>query len=235
MIALLTLPSSLLVNPTPPSTAAGATPDPAISRRAVVQGAGALLAAGGSPYAALAYAGGVDGSDVRGANAKMPKGEKEVSKFLQNLGFPGLKVPNGFSPLAAYIGSATPANIDGIKVKDRAFSSTLLVRMLYPSGWLVETPSITDNGESGNIGANNYGKGDSANFAASPLPAGGSLESLSKNKEFFKSYLSSQMSNDVYEDVKIKKIRPVTQADGTEMLLVRRRRRRRRRLSSAFT
>jgi len=28
------------------------------------------------------------------------------------------------------------------------------------------------------------------------------------------------MSNDVYEDVKVKKIRPVTQPDGTEMLKV---------------
>ena len=28
------------------------------------------------------------------------------------------------------------------------------------------------------------------------------------------------MSNDVYEDVKVKKIRPVTQADGTEMLKI---------------
>merc|ERR1719453_1618661 len=33
-------------------------------------------------------------------------------------------------------------------------------------------------------------------------------------------WLSSQMSNDVYEDVKVKKVRPVTQADGTEMLKI---------------
>jgi len=91
------------------------------------------------------------------------------------------------------------------------------VRFLYPSGWLVEVPSVTDNGEAGNIGANNYVKGDGANFAALPYK-GGSIGALEKDKEFFKTFLSSQMSKDVYEDVKIKKIKLVTQADGQEML-----------------
>merc|ERR1712039_658771 len=104
------------------------------------------------------------------------------------------------------------------KVRERAFKSTLLVRFLYPNGWLVETPSITENGEAGDIGAGNYGKGDSVKFSALPLPKGQTLSSLEKDKEFFKTWLSSQMSNDVYEDVKVKKIRPVTQPDGTEML-----------------
>merc|ERR1719331_668976 len=146
----------------------------------------------------------------------MPKDERNVNKLLSSFGFSPLKVPSGFSPLVQYIGTAPPANIDGTKQKERAFSSTLLVRFVFPSGWLVETPSITENGEAGNIGANNYIKGDSANFAALPLPQGESLASL--KKEFFKGWLSSQMSNDVFEDVKVKKIRPVTQPDGTEML-----------------
>lgn len=103
-------------------------------------------------------------------------------------------------------------------MRNRAFSSTLLVRFLYPSGWLVEAPTITENGEAGKIAANNYLKGDSASFAALPLAKGESLASL--NKEFFKEWLSSQMSNDVYEDIKVKKIRPVKQADGTEMLII---------------
>ena len=72
------------------------------------------------------------------------------------------------------------------------------MRFIFPSGWLVETPSITENGEAGNIGANNYVKGDSANFAALPIPSGESFDTLTKNKEFFKGWLSSQMSNDVY-------------------------------------
>jgi hypothetical protein len=129
-----------------------------------------------------------------------------------------LKVPNGFSPLVEYIGTAPPANIDGSKTKERGFSNTLLVRFLYPSGWLVETPSIDENGEAGNIGANNYIKGDSANFAAVPLPKGETLKTLPK--EFWKGWLSSQMSNDVFEDVKVKKLKPVTQPDGTEMLII---------------
>merc|ERR1719331_835367 len=146
----------------------------------------------------------------------MPKDERNVNKLLSSFGFSTLKVPSGFSPLVQYIGTAPPANIDGTKQKERAFSSTLLVRFVFPSGWLVESPSITENGEAGNLGANNYIKGDACNFAALPLPQGESLASL--KKEFFKGWLSSQMSNDVFEDVKVKKIRPVTQPDGTEML-----------------
>lgn len=206
-ISLMLAPLSLLLPTTPQSTAA-AEAAAACSRRAVVQGAGALLAL--SPLAAVA--------DVKGANADMPKGEREVNKLLTSLGFSKMSVPGGFSPLVEYIGTAPPANIDGQKVRERAFASTLLVRFLFPNGWLVEAPSITENGEAGNIGANNYVKGDSANFVALPLPKDESLSSL--KKEFFKGWLSAQMSNDVYEDVKVKKIRPVTQADGTEMLKI---------------
>ena len=69
----------------------------------------------------------------------------------------------------------------------------LLVRFLYPNGWLLETPTITENGEAGNIGANNYIKGDGCNFAALPVPKGKTLETLQKDKECFKGWLSSQM------------------------------------------
>ena len=101
-----------------------------------------------------------------------------------------MKVPGGMSPLVAFIGTAQPANIDGQKVKSRPFKSPLLVRFLYPFGWLVDLPNITDNGEAGNIGANNYVKGDSANFASLELPKGEQLSTL--KKEFFKGWLSSQ-------------------------------------------
>ena len=120
-------PFSLLVNPTPPLPEASS-----MSRRAVVSGAGALLATGvaGPPLPAFAFGGGADGADVRGLNAQLPKGEKDVNKFLSNKGFSTMKVPGGFSPLAAYIGTATPANIDGTKVKSRAFSTA--VRAIMP-------------------------------------------------------------------------------------------------------
>jgi len=136
---------------------------------------------------------------------------------MGSLGLPPVKVPGGFKPMAAYIGSASAANIDGQKVKERAFKSTLLVRFLYPNTWLVETPTITENGEAGNIGASNYQSGDSCTFSALPLPEGKDLTSLSK--DFFKVWVPSQMSSDVYQDVKVKKLRPVKQADGTEMVL----------------
>jgi len=206
--SLLVAPLSLLLPvpaPSPPVAPA------ALGRRAaLVQGAAAASALALAPLGATA--------DVRGANENMPRDERSVNKLLSSLGFAAMPVPGGFSPLVQYIGTAPPANIDGFKSRERAFDSTLLVRFIFPNGWLVESPSITENGEAGNIGANNYVKGDSANFAALPLPKGASLDSL--NKEFFKGWLSSQMSNDVYEDVKIKKIRPVKQADGTDMLKI---------------
>ena len=215
MLALVVGSLSLSLR-TPPTSAPHAQLVPAasdaIGRRALVQGAGALLALNGSPLAALA----INGADVKGLNQDVPRNEKEINKLLSSYGLAKLPIPGGFSPLLGYIGTAPPANIDGLKSRDRAFKSTLLVRFVFPNGWLVEVPSIDENGEAGNIGANNYGKGDSANFVAVPLPSGETLGSL--KKDFFKGFLSNQMSNDVYEDVKIKKIRPVTQSDGTEML-----------------
>jgi len=92
------------------------------------------------------------------------------------------------------------------------------VRFVYPSGWLPQTPTITENGEAGNIGANDYIKGDSANFAAVTLPKGETIETVSK--ELIKNLLITQMSNDVYEDVKVKKLKPVKQDDGTDMQIV---------------
>merc|ERR1712070_1245873 len=131
----------------------------------------------------------------------------EMGKFLSNNGFPTWEVPGGLSPLALYIGLAPPANIDGSKTKERYFKSTLLVRFLYPSGWLVETPSITENGEAGKIAANNYLKGDAADFVSLPKPKGKGLADL--DKEFYKTLIGSQMTSDVYEDVKVKKIKGV--------------------------
>ena len=183
------------------------SPRSAASRRAVLGGAAAATLA---PLAAVA--------DVRGANENVPTDERGINKLLQQQGLPPFKVKGGFTPLLEYIGTAQPANIDGLKARERAFKSTLLVRFQYPSGWLPSAPSITENGEAGNVGANNFIKGDSATFAALPLPKGKQLDEL--NKEFFKTWLTSQMANDVFEDVKVKKIRPVKQADGTEMVFV---------------
>jgi hypothetical protein len=195
---------SLLLPSTPPQH------EP-LNRRSVLQQTGAAAAA-------LALAPLAANADVRGVNQDVPTDERGVNNLLKSQGFSTMKVPGGFSPLVQYIGTAPPANIDGFKSRERAFGSTLLVRFMYPSGWLVNTPSITENGEAGNIGANNYVKGDSANFAALPLPPGQKLDTLSK--EFFKGWLSSQMAGDVFEDVKVKKIKEVTQPDGTQMLKI---------------
>jgi len=145
----------------------------------------------------------------------MPKGNKEASSFLKAQGLPAMPTGDGLSPMVQYIGTAPPANIDGMKAKERPFTSTLLVRFLYPSGWLVETPTLTENGEAGKIAANNYQKGDSADFVAIPLSKDETLESL--NKEKFKKLVSSQMTSDVYEDIKIKKVTKFAGEDGAQL------------------
>lgn len=177
MLSLTTLVAGLNV---------GGPPSDALCRRSVLANAATALLAAPlvSPLAAVA--------DVYGPNSGMPSGEKKVNSFLQQQGFPAMKVPGGCSPLVGYIGTAPPANIDGSKSKERAFDKSLLVRFVYPNGWLPEVPSITENGESGTLGANNYVKGDSATFTAVPLK-GNTLQSLSSNKEFFKNFLSAQV------------------------------------------
>jgi len=184
-----------------------------VSRRAALRAvAGAAL----SPRRALAAV--LPPLTVRGANENRPTGEIAVNELLTSRGFGPMKVPDGMSPLLGFIGTAPPANIDGQKVRARAFKSPLLVRFLFPQGWLVEMPTITGNGEAGNLGASDFQNGASAVFTASKLPTGKQLSTL--GKDYFKSWLSSQMTSDVLEDAKVRKIRPVTQADGTEMVLV---------------
>lgn len=154
-------------------------------------------------------------ADVKGANEGMPKDKNGVNNLLKSMGLPPMEVPSGTSPLVEYIGTAPAANIDGQKQKARPFDSTLLVRFVYPSGWLTEAPTITDNGEAGNIAANNYQKGDGATFASAALPSGKSIDSL--GKEFFKGFVGAQMSNDVYEDVKVSKLKTNTMPDGVQL------------------
>jgi hypothetical protein len=179
-----------------------------LTRRDALGGAAAVAA--GIPAAASA--------EVAGVNRELlSMGSKEADKYLKDRGFPALNAPSGFSPLVEYIGTESPANIDGQKVKVRAFDSTLLVRWAYPFGWLKESPTITENGEAGNAGANNFQNGDSSTFASLPLPRGKDLQSL--GKDFYQGFIANQMSSDVYEDVKVSKLRPQTQADGTEMVL----------------
>ena len=100
-------------------------------------------------------------ADVYGANSELPTDLKGINKFLKTQGFPPLPNANGLSPLMKYVGTAAAANLDGLKTKERAFSETLLVRWNFPSGWLITSPDITENGEAGTLGANNFIKGDS--------------------------------------------------------------------------
>ena len=108
-------------------------------------------------------------ADVYGANSDLPNDNKGVNKFLASQGFPPLPNANGMSPLMKYIGTAAPANIDGQKVKQRTFNDILLVRWNFPNGWLIISPDITENGEAGTLGANNFIKGDSEVRAAASL------------------------------------------------------------------
>ena len=90
----------------------GPGPVSSLSRRGVItQAAAAALAAQPLVTALPAMA------EVRGANANMPKSEKDVNRFLASAGFPPMAVPSGCSPLVEYIGTAPPANIDGMKTR----------------------------------------------------------------------------------------------------------------------
>ena len=191
---------------TPPPSAAAA----ALSRRAAVSAAAVLALAGHSNPAH---------ADVKGANEGIPRGERDISDYLARMGLPRLpKSPDGCSPLIEYVGFAPPANIDGQKTKNRAYSTPLLVRFFFPNGWLVEYPSLTDNGEAGKVAAQNYQKGDSADLVSAKLPGGANVAELDKG--FYKTLLTSQMSNDVYEDMKIKKVRPLSTADGAQLAII---------------
>jgi hypothetical protein len=178
------------------------------SRRGVLAGTAALVAAPLlSPLAAHA--------DVYGANSQLPTNLNDINKYLKELGFPAMKGANGLTPLIEYAGTGPPANIDGNKVRERKFDGVLLVRFLYPNGWLVSRPDTTENGEAGTIGANNFQKGDSEIFTSMPLPQGKALKDM-KN-DFYKDLITSQMTSDVYEDVKPKKIVVSTTEGGTEI------------------
>ena len=112
--ALALVPLALLL-PTPATPPAA---NGAVNRRTLlVQGGSAAAALALSPLAAFA--------DVRGANQEMPKDERAVNKMLDSMGFSKMPVPGGFSPILQYIGTAPPANIDGTKVRERAFKSTV--------------------------------------------------------------------------------------------------------------
>ena len=125
--------------------------EPAIDRRSMIAQTAALVAT--VPFAAYA--------DVYGVNSELPTGEKDINKFLKTLGYPEMPKVSGLSPVVEYIGTAAPANIDGQKVRGRQYDGILLVRFLFPSFWIVAKPDITENGEAGTIGANNFVKGDS--------------------------------------------------------------------------
>jgi len=181
--------------------------EPVFDRRGMLAQTAALIAT--VPFAAYA--------DVYGVNSELPTGEKEINKFLVELGYPAMPKVNGLSPVVEYIGTATPANIDGQKVRARQFDGILLVRFLFPSTWIVSKPDITENGEAGTVGANNFVKGDSMVFTTLKLPDNKPLKD--QPKSFFQTLLSAQMTNDVYEDVKPKKLNYVTAADGTEHIL----------------
>lgn len=175
----------------------------------------------GAALAALLVAPQVAPAEVRGENAALLNaGEQKINSFLKNSGHPPLKVPKGLSPLALYVGQAQPAMIDGMKSKSRAFTSTLLVAFVYPSNWQAEAPTITSNGEAGKIAANDYLRGDSAFFAAVPLPPGKDLKGAASDKAVFGDLVGAQIAKDQFDDVKVAKVVPLTTEDGVPSAIV---------------
>ena len=125
----------------------------------------------------------------------------EANNKLSEYGLPPIVfVPPGFSPLVCEYGRGS---------KDKPIENPIIVQFAYPSSWVVQKTQINNNGESGTVGANDYIKGDSANFYERPLPAGEILSD--KNTNIYNKILQEALSRkgDVLESFKTLKIESV--------------------------
>jgi hypothetical protein len=94
---------------------------------------------------------------------------------------PMVYVPSGFSPIVSEFGRG---NIKS------AIKNPIVVEFCYPDLWVVQKTSVNNNGESGTIGANDYAKGDSANFFTTPVPPASNIA----DKTFVKKVISAALS-----------------------------------------
>jgi len=128
-------------------------------------------------------------------------GTTEANNKLSEYGLPPIVfVPPGFSPLVSEYGRGS---------KDKPIENPIVVQFAHPNTWIVQKTQTNNNGESGTVGANDYVKGDSANFYETPLPSGESLSVT--NKGLYSKILQEALGRkgDVLESFKILKVESV--------------------------
>lgn len=145
-------------------------------------------------------------------------GDSKANVRLASLGFPPLPSVGGYFQLAEFLGRASAANIDGEKTRGFKLDSPLLVAFNYPQTWVTALPTISSNGESGTVSAGNYIKGDSAAFVvfnpaiASEFNPTANNQAASQGAALSKETLArtvvASATSDVYQDVKVKNVKP---------------------------
>lgn len=192
---------------------------PLTDRRSLLTGtaAAAAVALAGRPLAAFA--------DFRGPNKELPTDDGGINAYLQGFGYKKIDVPSGFKLCLKYIGFDKAANMDGQNQYARPFDFPLLVVFAYPGfpqNWKLKSPFVDENGESGNIQADDYGKGDSIRFTAKPPPEGFKSVADLKKSWFRDNWIKVvDVGGDVFTDEKVDKVEVVTQPDGFEMAIAR--------------
>ena len=129
-------------------------------------------------------------------------GLSEANAKLGNYGFPPIVfVPPGFQPLVSEYGRGN---------NQKAITNPILIQFTHPSGWVVQKTSVNNNGESGTVGANDYMKGDSANFFEFKLKPGDKVDASSK--AVYSSIIDAALGRkgDVLESVSVLKVEPLT-------------------------
>lgn len=105
------------------------------------------------------------------ANA-LPGSLEEANTKLANYNLPPvLFVPSGFSTVVSEYGRGS---------NNEKMRNPLLIKFQRPQLWVTATTTVNNNGETGTISANDYGKGDSAFFFTLPLEK--SLDVISKDE-----------------------------------------------------
>jgi len=153
---------------------------------------------------------------------------KDIDAQLSAFGLKSMgQVPNGFKPLIQAVGGSVGANVDGSKIIDSIGSivtdgglktgERLLLLFSYPSAWIVSLPTLTANGESGTVSANNYVKGDSAVVNARNLKDP-SAPLSGYDTKFFEDLFLQQVAPSQQQGFKVVKKKAAEAIEGQETI-----------------
>jgi hypothetical protein len=129
---------------------------------------------------------------------------EEANNKLSSYGLPPIVfVPPGYQALVSEYGRGS---------NQKAMTNPILLEFCHPSGWVAQKTSVNNNGESGTVGANDYMKGDSANFFEYKLQNGEKVSGDKVDKGTYINIIEAALGRkgDVLERVKVLKIEPLT-------------------------